>query len=95
MSRLKWPFRRVFHGYFENFFTTGAGQENNDNFRVMHRNCMYNKCHNCKIPKIQYKEDKLQGEVIWFKWGGVVHNFMKLGKEITTKKALYFCRYNK
>ncbi|CAB3245080.1 unnamed protein product [Arctia plantaginis] len=50
--------------------------------------CMYNKCQQCKIPRIQYNEDKSQGEVTWFKWGRVVHKYEKAGQEMITKKTI-------
>lgn len=49
--------------------------------------CMYNKCYQCKIAKIQYNEDKLHDEIAWFKWGRVIHTYVKSGQEVTTKKT--------
>ncbi|KAH9633052.1 hypothetical protein HF086_000412 [Spodoptera exigua] len=49
--------------------------------------CMYNKCHQCKITKIQYNEDKLHDEIAWFKWGRMNHTYVKSGQEMTTKKT--------
>ncbi|PZC75021.1 hypothetical protein B5X24_HaOG206846 [Helicoverpa armigera] len=49
-------------------------------------NCMFGKCNNCKTLDLQYKQEKMEDDITWFKWERVSHTYIKSGKTFVTKK---------
>lgn len=48
--------------------------------------CMYSKCDDCKTPVLQYKLEKMEDDISWFKWERISHSYTKSGKTFVTKK---------
>lgn len=48
--------------------------------------CMYELCVNCNNRSLQFKEEKNEDEITWFRWDRVTHTYQKSEKNITTKK---------